>query len=171
MSDYHNGEALTECCNVNDATPLVSVNSSETPNVLPTAGDSDMALNDIVTDSVTSHPARNESGLLEFKGEIEASDKLSPQVMNTMDDRSSLQLFQTRLGTVLPSLLSPDWHRSPRNQTEFTLVEGVTKTHSDHSKDQLNHLFRRSDKELSKIIELGDSFLREDASEFISLFY
>jgi hypothetical protein len=167
MSDYHNGEALTECCNINDATPPVSVSSSETPNVLPTAGDSDMALNDIVT----SHPARNESGLSEFEGEIEASDKPSPQVMKTMDDRYSLQLFQTRLGTLSPSLLSSDWNRSPRDQTEFTLPEGVTKTHWLHSYDQLNNLFGGTDDELRGILRLGDSFLREDASEFISLFY
>jgi hypothetical protein len=172
MPDYYIGEALTECCNTNDATLPVSVSSSETPNVLPVAGDSDMELNDIVTDSVTNHPARNESDLSEFEGEIEAFDKPSQQVMNTMDDRSSLRLsLQTGLGTLSPSPLFSDWHGSPRNQTEFTLPEGVTKTHWLHSYDQLNYLFGGTHDELCNTIKLGDSFLREDACKFISLFY
>jgi hypothetical protein len=77
MLDYYIGEVLTECCNTNDATLLVSVSLSETPNVLPIAGDLDMELNDIVTDSVTGYLAYNKSDLLEFEGEIEAFNKPS----------------------------------------------------------------------------------------------
>ncbi|KAF2175753.1 hypothetical protein K469DRAFT_53257 [Zopfia rhizophila CBS 207.26] len=98
-------------------------------------------------------------------------DNLNLLASNVMNDVTSLRLpSQTRLTSVSPSLLSSNWNGSPVNERKFTLPEEATVTHWIHSYDQLSYLYGDPFEKLRYIVEIGDSFLREDAKEFINLF-
>jgi hypothetical protein len=96
---------------------------------------------------------------------LEASDRAIPQAINTVD----LLSFQTRFGSLSPSLLSSDSHGSPAIKTKFTLPEGATVTHWVYSYAQLCNLYGEDYEKLKEIAEIGDKSFRKDAKEFIDL--
>jgi hypothetical protein len=134
----------------------------------------------------TSHLAHHGSMLREVQGEmrnpmassdsrardfLEASKKAIPQAINTTESRSSLLLsFQTKLGSLSPSLLSPNCHGSPVMKTKFTIPEEATVTHWVHSYAQLCNLYGEDYDRLRAIMQIGDISFRKDAKEFINLF-
>ncbi|RMZ67025.1 hypothetical protein GMOD_00002432 [Pyrenophora seminiperda CCB06] len=121
----------------------------------------------------TSHLAHHGSTLREVQGEmrdpmagsdsragdfLEASEKAIPQAIDTMDNRSSLLLsFQTRFGSLSPSLLSLDCHGSPVMKTKFTVPEEATVTHWVHSYAQLCNLYGENYERLKGIAKISDS--------------
>ncbi|EOA90826.1 uncharacterized protein SETTUDRAFT_36328 [Exserohilum turcica Et28A] len=88
-----------------------------------------------------------------------------------LNDVPSLHLAtQSRMPSVPPSVLSSDWSTSPVQETEFTLPDDAIVTHWLYSYDQLSRLYRSSYEEIQYVVEIGDSFLREDAKDFINSF-
>ena len=134
----------------------------------------------------TSHLAHHGSMLQEVQGEmrnpmtssdsragdfLEASKKAIPQAINTMESRSSLLLsFQTKFGSLSPSLLSPNCHGSPVMRTKFTIPREATVTHWVHSYAQLCNLYGENYDRLKAIMQIGDGSFRKDAEESIDLF-
>ncbi|KAJ6284195.1 hypothetical protein J3E71DRAFT_360367 [Bipolaris maydis] len=100
--------------------------------------------------------------------------------LETLEDRGlepilnnvpSLHLAtQSRMPSVSPSVLSSNWSTSPVQETEFTLPDDAIVTHWLYSYDQLSRLYRSSYEEIQYVVEIGDSFLREDAKDFIDRF-
>lgn len=88
-----------------------------------------------------------------------------------LNDVPSLHLAtQSRMPSVSPSVLSSNWSTSPVQETEFTLPDDAIVTHWLYSYDQLSRLYRSSYEEIQYVVEIGDSFLREDAKDFINSF-
>lgn len=88
-----------------------------------------------------------------------------------LNDVPSLHLAtQSRMPSVSPSVLSSNWSTSPVQEMEFTLPDDAIVTHWLYSYDQLSRLYRSSYEEIQYVVEIGDSFLREDAKDFINSF-
>lgn len=88
-----------------------------------------------------------------------------------LNDVPSLHLAtQSRMPSVSPSVLSSNWSTSPVQETEFTLPDDAIVTHWLYSYDQLSRLYKSSYEEIQYVVEIGDSFLREDAKDFINSF-
>lgn len=86
-------------------------------------------------------------------------------------DVPSLHLAtQSRMPSISPSVLSSNWSTSPVQETEFTLPDDAIVTHWLYSYDQLSRLYGSSYEEIQYVVEIGDSFLREDAKDFIGSF-
>ena len=151
MPDYrdeHNAEALTESCNTSNSPTLpMSGNASETPNVLPTAGDSNVAVNDIMNDVV-------ETAYLPWPSQTER---------------------HTDSSSVSPSQISSKWSLSPVHDSMYTWsASSPPPTHFLRALKQLDSQYggrsKHGLKNIPQIIQLGDLFLREDAVSFIESF-
>lgn len=101
--------------------------------------------------------------------QYETADDRGPECI--LKDVPSLHLAtQSRMPSVSPSDLSSNWSTSPVQETEFTLPDGAIVTHWLYSYDQLSRLYGSSYEEIQYVVEIGDSFLREDAKDFINTF-
>jgi hypothetical protein len=124
------------------------------------------------TSPATCYPAHDESD--PSKHQSQMRDHMAISNLQTEDEESTRSLLlsrQRRLGSLSPSLLSSNWVESPVTKTKFSIPEGMTKTHWLHCYDQLNYLYGGLHEDLCYFIRIGDSFLREDAGDFITKFY
>lgn len=88
-----------------------------------------------------------------------------------LKDVPSLHLAtQSRMPSVSPSILSSNWSTSPVQETRFTLPDDTITTHWLYSYNQLSRLYASPYEEIKYVVEIGDSFLREDAKDFIDSF-
>jgi len=89
----------------------------------------------------------------------------------TLEGVTSLHsMARPRLASVSPSILSSNWDANSIPEAGFTLPEGVTVTRWLYAYNQLSRLYGDSYEEIQHIVEIGDSFLRDDATNFINLF-
>jgi hypothetical protein len=124
------------------------------------------------TSPATCHLAHNESELAKYQKSTR--DYMANSNLQGEDEEGTNSLLlspQRRLGSLSPFLLSSNWDESPVTKTKFSIPEDTTKTHWLHCYDQLNHLYGGPYEGLCYIIRMGDSFLREDAKDFITQFY
>jgi hypothetical protein len=124
------------------------------------------------TSPATCYSAHDKSELLKYQSSMRNHMAIS-NVQGEDEEGTNLLLLspQRRLGSLSPSLLSSNWNESPVTKTKFSIPEDTTKTHWLHCYDQLNHLYGGPYEGLCYIIRIGDSFLREDAKDFITQFY
>jgi hypothetical protein len=120
----------------------------------------------------TCYSAYEESNLSKYQAHMR--DQMAISGLQAEDEEGTNSLLssrQRRLGSLSPSLLSSNWGESPVTKTRFSIPEDTTKTHWLHCYDQLNYLYGGPYEDLCYIIRIGDSFLREDARDFITQFY